>query len=391
MVLLEDSVDGPDAGLQCKWEGCTYFGESRETTVLHILESHLHVNDSFWRSRSIQSNGLVCRWTNCFHSSTFTKLDKMVEHMRTHTFQAPFVCGVTSCGQRFINREQLVLHHRLSHKQKYCALSVDLDKILDLTDAEHYEQQIAALRKQESVSPQSSPSSESSVLPEAARPLRQPSLATKLEQRQTSAESAQHEVAQSKLREKRVAKHIRGALDMRKMLKRYLLYIQKVKRDLNNLHTTHIGAIPCGVPLSEQEISNSSANPQLSKRLSKVAEQVQMFHDEIHGQILPLWRSNLQLAVLASNSTRTAGQNLPSRDMLHSADYTINPDSKSPGPLLLQSKLGQHLKSDPPLRSSNGRHSARAKSNAMLTLLAPHKHLLDDDSSADDGVSISDG
>lgn len=56
----------------------------------------------------------ICRWQNCARNLKFFNSEcKLIEHVRVHTGETPFVCQVSGCGMAFKQCSGLVLHTRI--------------------------------------------------------------------------------------------------------------------------------------------------------------------------------------------------------------------------------------------------------------------------------------
>jgi len=61
---------------------------------------------------SEQSNH-VCLWLDCSrHGQGFKAKYKLVNHIRVHTGEKPFVCPYSPCGKVFARSENLKIHKR---------------------------------------------------------------------------------------------------------------------------------------------------------------------------------------------------------------------------------------------------------------------------------------
>ena len=86
--------------------------ETIASIVCHISECHL--NSSYFAPNSNHNQLHYCYWKDCQRQmKPFKARYKLVNHIRVHTGERPFLCSFPSCGKRFARSENLKIHKRV--------------------------------------------------------------------------------------------------------------------------------------------------------------------------------------------------------------------------------------------------------------------------------------
>jgi hypothetical protein len=71
-----------DLSRQCQWEGCNQVFESYQDFVIHCNQ---HVLEMDWQDSH------TCKWTKCWNTHAFQQSDRLIEHIRAHTLEKPWM------------------------------------------------------------------------------------------------------------------------------------------------------------------------------------------------------------------------------------------------------------------------------------------------------------
>ena len=100
----------------CEWTGefgvpCNANFATADQLAQHVLFAH--VNNTTTNPK------YHCFWSDCTRSNTAFKAKyKLVNHLRVHTGEKPFVCKVPGCGKAFGRTENLKIHSRVHTGEK---------------------------------------------------------------------------------------------------------------------------------------------------------------------------------------------------------------------------------------------------------------------------------
>jgi len=87
----------------CKWHGCCQVFSNPDALGEHV--SKIHVGSS--------RSGYICEWYGCNRNyREFCKRHKLLNHIRTHTGEKPFMCLLPDCSKRFSRSDSLATHMR---------------------------------------------------------------------------------------------------------------------------------------------------------------------------------------------------------------------------------------------------------------------------------------
>ncbi len=109
--------------LTCEWHNCNMEFQSQGELVNHVNNIHVRLN---WRDPSEKQHR--CKWRFCSNSQPFAYPQRMIEHMRVHTFEKPFMCPIKSCLMRFSVRSNCVAHGKTKHNRSITPIVVDITK-----------------------------------------------------------------------------------------------------------------------------------------------------------------------------------------------------------------------------------------------------------------------
>ncbi|KAL6605700.1 hypothetical protein U3516DRAFT_814798 [Neocallimastix sp. 'constans'] len=108
----------------CKWKNCYIQFNTLGELVKHVNE--IHCNDSR-KERKGNKTGLSCQWEDCWghNSLSFTTPKRLIEHMRAHTYEKPFICPVETCHMRFSLKSNCIAHQKTKHGR--CLKPIEID------------------------------------------------------------------------------------------------------------------------------------------------------------------------------------------------------------------------------------------------------------------------
>lgn len=80
--------------LSCEWSGCSETFATQRDLVLHAND---HIASLNWAAKTNIDSLLTCRWRDCWNPHPFSYQMRMVEHMRAHTLEKPYMVRLPSC------------------------------------------------------------------------------------------------------------------------------------------------------------------------------------------------------------------------------------------------------------------------------------------------------
>eukprot|EP00117_Sycon_ciliatum_P007594 scpid44450/ scgid10633/ Zinc finger protein ZIC 4; Zinc finger protein of the cerebellum 4 len=85
----------------------------------HITNVHLQQQGTTEHPTQEGSNVYICHWDQCTRTKGFKAKYKLVNHIRVHTGEKPFVCDHQDCSRKaFARSENLKIHYRVHTKEK---------------------------------------------------------------------------------------------------------------------------------------------------------------------------------------------------------------------------------------------------------------------------------
>ncbi|KNC96348.1 uncharacterized protein SPPG_08249 [Spizellomyces punctatus DAOM BR117] len=115
----------------CKWQGCFTFHDSEEDFVHHVGG---HVNTLPWSEKaSVTDKAAIfgCKWEGCGNQKHFEYRQRLIEHLRTHTDERPFLCPVRQCAHRFTVRSNCMSHVINVHRRKLIPIQLKPGSSID--------------------------------------------------------------------------------------------------------------------------------------------------------------------------------------------------------------------------------------------------------------------
>jgi hypothetical protein len=106
----------------CEWDTCCTKFDSLKLLVIHV---NAHVAAIDWDDKSVEQR---CRWQGCWNTHSFQYKIRMVEHLRAHTLEKPFICPVKTCGCSFAIRSNCLAHGRTRHNRSFKPIFIDITK-----------------------------------------------------------------------------------------------------------------------------------------------------------------------------------------------------------------------------------------------------------------------
>lgn len=124
-LAINETLSSTTDVLECNWFECTHepFSNSRDL-ILHL---NGHADNLEWKVKNA-SYSYTCRWEKCWNNTSFSNPAKMIEHLRAHTLEKPFICPVKSCRMAFAIKSNCLTHSKSRHNRTVKPIFYDIVK-----------------------------------------------------------------------------------------------------------------------------------------------------------------------------------------------------------------------------------------------------------------------
>jgi hypothetical protein len=137
----------------CEWNHCFKGFHDPKEYYLHVNE-HIKGNKQIVDNETTGSNTAqstitsVCLWKDCWNKHVLSS-EGLIEHVRIHTLEKPYVCPVKSCKAKFGVKTNCMAHGRTRHNRSFKPVFIDIYK--NMTELEQQQEQMEEEEEEETV------------------------------------------------------------------------------------------------------------------------------------------------------------------------------------------------------------------------------------------------
>jgi len=252
----------------CKWKNCYIQFNTLGELVKHVNE--IHCNDSR-RERKGNKTGLSCQWKDCWghNSLSFTTPKRLIEHMRAHTYEKPFICPVETCHMRFSLKSNCIAHQKTKHGR--CLKPIEIDITQDNSNNAFYNELINNDKKKNSTATKDhkmkrSLENDANSINEINPPLKKSK--TKIDKSTLSTPT-------------HLKKEIKTFNDLKRSIYKKFLFTQYFIQDIHNLNENSEMINDAGDKVYFNEIKN------MEKKFTKASTELLSLLESVDDHILP--------------------------------------------------------------------------------------------------------
>ncbi|ORX77471.1 hypothetical protein BCR32DRAFT_270633 [Anaeromyces robustus] len=252
----------------CKWKNCYIQFNSLGELVKHV--NTIHCSDSR-RERKGNKTGLSCQWEDCWghNSLSFTTPKRLIEHMRAHTYEKPFICPVETCHMRFSLKSNCIAHQKTKHGR--CLKPIEID-ITQNNEFNNYYNEIISKEKKKN----------STVIKENKNKRSMDNDTNSFNDNTHSLKKIKTKVDKSTLSTpSSLKREVKTFNDLRRNIYKNFLFTQYFIQDIHNLHENSEIKNDVGEKAYYNRIKN------MEKRFTQVSRELLTLLETVDDQILP--------------------------------------------------------------------------------------------------------